>query len=339
MKHYQFTLPKESEDFLVQRTCTKTKVIQELFGVFSNIQAMLIETPALEYARLFTDVLHGFQEKELLLWVNDEGETLAFRPEYTLPIARIVTSKLGFEAMRLCYSGTVFRRQEKYSGRSVEKVQCGVEVLGAVGEVCDESFEILQVIQTACQRLNLSKVLLTYSDVRLVQRFLSVLGCDDEKRDGLQNALEYKNSSYISSFIKTIELPLWQERMLLYLPHAFGGQEVLWKLLEYSEDAVLSEIIHEMIAFWKRMEVVYKTSPINGCVDAIGIAKRGYYTSTLLEGYIENQPFPMFQGGQYDTLYGLFGSTRCAVGLTFDVSELSVYIDRLKGGGECFGLD
>ena len=66
--------------------------------------------------------------EQLYRLVDREGQVLALRPEMTVPIARLVASRMKEHPapLRLYYIGSVFRYDEPQSGRLREFTQAGL---------------------------------------------------------------------------------------------------------------------------------------------------------------------------------------------------------------------
>lgn len=110
-----------------------------------------IDPPHLEDVRLFiravgkeTDIV----EKELFSFVDQGGETVALRPEFTASIARAYLEH-GFvnqpQPVRLSTIGSLFRYERPQAGRFREHHQWGIEVMGDQHPVLDAEVIMLGV--------------------------------------------------------------------------------------------------------------------------------------------------------------------------------------------------
>lgn len=109
-----------------------------------------IRTPILERAELFARQLGEHTElveKQMYLFADGKNETLALRPEATVPTVRAVLQSTLHRSLpaRLWYCGPMFRRERPQKGRYRQFWQIGAEILGAKEPAADAE----QIIMTA----------------------------------------------------------------------------------------------------------------------------------------------------------------------------------------------
>jgi histidyl-tRNA synthetase len=116
-----------------------TDLIHRLAREYSFVH---VETPVIEDARLFG----GLYEKdrmnshELITFVDQDGSTVALRPENTIPLARAYREH-GFanlpQPVKIFYCGPQFRFERPSAGRLRQFTQFGLEVYGDASPVVD----------------------------------------------------------------------------------------------------------------------------------------------------------------------------------------------------------
>ena len=109
-----------------------------------------IRTPILERAELFARQLGEHTElveKQMYLFADGKNETLALRPEATVPTVRAALQSGMHRALpaRLWYAGPMFRRERPQKGRYRQFYQIGAEILGAQEPAADAE----QIMMTA----------------------------------------------------------------------------------------------------------------------------------------------------------------------------------------------
>ena len=80
---------------------------------------------------------------------DNNGRILVLRPDMTVPIARMVNTKLKDMnlPLKLFYASNVFRVHESLEGKRNEYLDCGIELIGD-----DEKYD-LEVLVTALEVL------------------------------------------------------------------------------------------------------------------------------------------------------------------------------------------
>ena len=129
----------------------KRKLEELIQQIFSRWGYREVSTPAFEYsANFMTDLKDGL-ENSVYRFPDEQGRMLVLRPDFTLPIARVVAVHFaeGPLPVRLCYSGEIFRYAAGLQGKQRELTQAGVELMGdgtagSDAEVIALAAEVLQ---------------------------------------------------------------------------------------------------------------------------------------------------------------------------------------------------
>lgn len=92
-------------------------------------------TPGLEFYDVFSLEDAGLSQEEMYKTTDSDGRIVVFRPDLTMPIARLTATRLQNQPrpVRLFYTQPVYRNDHGRTGRSHEITQAGVELLGAAG--------------------------------------------------------------------------------------------------------------------------------------------------------------------------------------------------------------
>ena len=123
------------------------EVLERRLGdVFSAWGYGLVETPVVERLDAL-EAAAGPLEGTAFRLVDLDGRLLALRPEMTVPIARLVASRMAEQPgpHRLRYAADVFREHESLRGQARQFTQVGVELLGASGPAADAEVVALLV--------------------------------------------------------------------------------------------------------------------------------------------------------------------------------------------------
>ncbi len=154
-------LPKGVRDFLPLKAAKAEYLLQRLQEVYSAWGFRPVITPQLE----FLDVLErglgeGLQERTFRFDDRQSGRLLAFPPDITPQIARIVATRMSELPLplRLSYSGRVLRHTEQQAGKDRDIIQSGVELIGLDSPEADAEMiaMAIEASQPLAQRSTLS---------------------------------------------------------------------------------------------------------------------------------------------------------------------------------------
>ncbi len=144
-----------------------TKIFSELKDIY-NFD--LIETPVLEYAKLFETAMGKETDlisKEMYTFKTKGGDFLVLRPEGTVTTARTyVENNLSHKGQpqRLCYFEPMFRHENTQAGRYREFHQIGFEILGGANDSIYDA-EVIQVVYRLLQELKIKDIVLKINSI------------------------------------------------------------------------------------------------------------------------------------------------------------------------------
>ena len=117
-----------------------------------------IQTPSLEYYDVL-EIGMGDSLKKIGVTLTDSyGQTLVLRPDHTVPIARLVSSRREELALPLLgyYINSIFRKPQATFDGTIESCQAGVECIGATGIESDIS--TIELCLEALRSLNITDI-------------------------------------------------------------------------------------------------------------------------------------------------------------------------------------
>ncbi|MBR1731374.1 MAG: ATP phosphoribosyltransferase regulatory subunit, partial [Ruminococcus sp.] len=143
--------PEGTKDYLFKECTAVNYVCKKIEKVFINHQFHQVITPGLEYYDLFSAQSGGIAQESMFKTTDNSGRLVVVRPDSTLPIARMVPTRLQNEVfpVRLYYNQPVYRNNPGLTGRPNEIIQLGVELIGSSGKRAD-----IEVITTAVDSLS-----------------------------------------------------------------------------------------------------------------------------------------------------------------------------------------
>lgn len=313
------TTPAGMRDLLFEECAAANTVERTVTGVFEKNGYQQVMTPGIEYYDVFERRLSGIPCEQLYKLVDREGEILVLRPDSTLPIARMVGSRLKENdgVLRLYYNQSVFRVSPAMSGRLNEVRQAGIELIGSAG--IDADIEVITTAVEALRGLGLEGFRIELGHAGFFKALVAGVTDDPELRENIRLCVEAKNYSLLSDLIDN--LPGEEQAALRALPRLFGGEEVFKKakaLIKGNAEA------NEALAYLKEVYDILSGRDAAGFLSIdLGLVQRNdYYTGLVFGGYIEGSGLRILSGGRYDGLLGHFGESRPATGFAIETSAL-----------------
>ena len=144
--------PEGTRDRLFSECLERRQVQSALVELFRRRGCTEVITPEVEFYDLFVQSGNPIPQEAMLKIIDRSGRIMVMRPDCTAPIARVAATKLKHLPLpqRLYYQQTVFRDRLAHAGGSREIAQCGVEMIGAVGEKADLEMVAMAVDALRC---------------------------------------------------------------------------------------------------------------------------------------------------------------------------------------------
>ena len=328
MKKFSKITPEGTRDLLFEECEARRKVETSLSALFKMRGYNKVVTPTIEFFDVFNRESAGRPAETLYKMTDRQGRILALRCDNTLPIARVVTTRLKDAKLplRLYYSQNVFRQSPSMSGHSDEIAQSGIELIGASGVRAD--LEVITAAIDALKKCGAPDFRLEIGHADFFKALLEKLDADDETRDDITEYIESKNFTALNNLLDTIgNSP--ETKVIKSLPRLFGGEEVLDEAAAMcgSEKALRSiEYLRTLFGYLSALSLGGKIN-----IDLGLVHRSNYYTGVVFRGYIEGSGAVVLSGGRYDNLIGEFGLSMPAIGFGVDADALAA---AMFGRGE-----
>ncbi|HEX9023222.1 MAG TPA: ATP phosphoribosyltransferase regulatory subunit [Geobacteraceae bacterium] len=321
------SLPRGVSDFLPDAAAKIAYIDAQIRRVFELWGFRRIIAPKLEYEEVMAigmgDELKG---KTYRFDDRQTGRLLAFPPDITPQIARIVATRLREWPLphRISYSGRVLRQTEQQAGRSREIFQSGVELIGLDSPEADA--EMVAMAVEAMQGLGFADFKVDLGQVEFCRGILAASGLVGKPLQELQQAMSRKDVTAIAKVLAENGVPDGSRREITALPRLFGGREVLAE----AERAVNND---RSRAALENLRQVLEILDIHGIGDYLTVdlgETRGldYHTGITFEGFVSGLGEPVCSGGRYDGLTARYGFPAPATGFTFNVLNLLQVMER-----------
>ena len=325
MKNYDLITPEGTKDLLFGESVVRRKIEDTLLNVFKSRGYSEIITPGLEFFDVFNMKSLYFPQENLYKLTDSKGRLIVMRPDSTMPIARVVATRLRDAELplKLCYNQTVYRNDSLLKGRSDETVQAGIELIGSEMKMAD-----LEVISAAVDALNAFglEFSLELGHIGVFKCLVDRLDADENDKNYIRKLIQNKNFPALNDFLDTFGNNSIT-KALKKLPALFGGEEVFEKAEELIPDENVKQILDQL------REIYCDISEICGAegnitVDLGLVNKTDYYTGLIIKGYLKGHGDEVVTGGRYDKLISDFGYDIPAIGFAVNVNAISKVIEK-----------
>ncbi len=318
--------PRGFKDVLPKEARIREKLRRSAQDVFDLWGYDPIETPALEVL----DVLQEGSNIDSATFrlFDADNKLLVLRPDVTLPIARMVATRLpsADEPHRFRYDMSVFRDNESSKGKSREFTQLGIEQIGVAGYAADaETIVIMIESLLAC---GLKDFKIEFCNVKVLSMLLDACEMDDAFRKDVQSAYHSSNYVALDNIVDSAKnggysnkaLPDELAQCLKNLIRIHGGKESIEKCSKMLSKHVEASVFDELLATWNIVEQCGYQNYIG--VDFSLLSSFDYYTGIIFEAFVQGFGKSIGGGGRYDGLLQVFGKNLPAAGFAFSLEYL-----------------
>jgi len=313
MKRYDLLTPEGTRDLLFDECVAQRYIENKLTDIFLKHGYTEVVTPGLEFFDVFTFKSRYFAQESMYKLTDAKGRLMVLRPDSTMPIARLVATRLREEPLplKLFYNQSIFMVNPKNSGRDDEFAQSGIEIIGGDGTAADYEALVL-----AIQSLSVcgDEFRLEIGESSIFRLLVAELGIDSDEADNIQALIDTKNYPALSDVLSAYSGDAAEA--LRALPTLFGGAEVF----EIAEKYMITPELKSKLSSLKKIYDALAGSGINEIKVDLGLVhKNNYYTGIIFRGFVEGYGSPVLSGGRYDNLIGDFGRDVPAVGFAVNV--------------------
>ena len=319
-------IPPGTRDVLPEEMREIRAIESSLLTCFAESGYEEVRTPTIEYADVVEMASAG--DSDAYRFLDDRGDLLALRNDMTVPIARLVSSRMSSipGPWRLCYFANSFRPAAPRRAELREFGQAGIELFGLGGT--EGMAEVLATLDRSLTSVGLERAVIGLGDAGLWAGVLDDLGASAAKvgetsaflRRGDLVGLEAALSSGSELSVESVGTALSVARMR-------GGPEVVREARLLTGPASAGPL--------DRIESALEVAMASGggreiTVDLGMYRDLGYYTGEILEVYEPAVGRVVGAGGRYDGLMNGFGLDIPAAGFTLYTER--VHEARLEGG-------
>lgn len=315
-------LPAGVRDVLPVEAAELRALGDALAGAFSAFGYREVMTPLIELA----DVLDRAEEDGVgraYRLFDDEGRVLVLRPDLTIPIARLVATRMGDhpDPVRVSYNARAVRPPSHGKIEGAEQRQAGIELVGADGPEADG--EVIAALSRALAAAGVPDAQVAIGSVAVVSAVLDGIGATGATRDALWAALRGRSVVDWRSAAAALSPESDAGRLVADLPTLRGGAEVLGRIA-----AAVPAAGDECARLSAVLDVVRRHGVPEPMIDMGVVRDWSYYSGVVIEAYAAGAMAPVAVGGRYDGLAERFGRPRRAVGVAVALDLLHHAVGR-----------
>lgn len=318
--------PRGFRDVLPEEALWREQIVQAVGRCFADAGYLPVETPVLEERDLLAATDASAEDTFRLF--DSDGSFLMLRPDVTLPVARMVSTRLrGQEGpFRLRYNAPVFRESDPLRGQERQFTQLGVELIDERGLEADA--EVLLLMARALEAAGLTGYVVALGSVRPLDALLAASGMDEEWCQRVRDLCHRCDLIGLDATVSDARDALAPAvaRALCALPRLRGDQAV-GRAQELLDACGCTDCgLDELDALARRARQAGLAGTVS--VDLSVMGAFGYYTGMVIEAYVPGMGQRLGQGGRYDKVFERFGKARPAAGFALSLDCLQAALDR-----------
>ena len=308
-------------DFTVDECKRRNKIIETITERFSKWGYSEVSTPIVEYYKTFNHKTQDLKEEEMYKFFDSRGRILVLRPDMTVPVARLVNTKLKDMKLplKLFYNAEVFRVHESFEGKRNEYLDCGIELIGASGEKTD--LEVLVTALEVLKALDTKKEFkLEIGNVNILKSALKDMNLSIDNQNKVIELINKKSLTSLREYLDDIEIRKEYKEFLNKFPWLFGGYEMIKKAKGSAFNEDMKKNIEYLENLYLNLQKLGYEKYLS--VDISMVPRVNYYSGIIFKGYVKEIGSTVIRGGRYDNLLESFGKSIPAIGFSVDVNLL-----------------
>ena len=294
--------PRGFRDILPQEALARERITEAVRSCFSSHGYLPVETPLLE-DRTVIETAGRIQYSPFQLFDKDD-RLLMLRPDLTLPISRMVASRMVADGLplRLRYVAPVVREQGALRGQPRQFTQLGVELVG--GEGADSEAEVVMLLADALARLGVPDWYVVCGSVAPLTALLRACEMGESFTREVLSLVHQSDLVGLDDLVESNEgLTSAQADALRKIVRLNGDELVVDELEELLVGAGVDDAV-EVVASMRRL--VQSCAPLVRTrrlrFDFSIINSFDYYTGLVFKAYAEGIAASLASGGHYDAV-------------------------------------
>ncbi len=310
----QALLPIGMEDLLPRQSNTEVYISDCLLKSFYSYGYEPVKTPLLEYAETLLNG-HKLMERSFRMLDPLSHKMLAIRPDITLQIARIASSRLrqAPRPLRLCYRGQILRVEGSHIEPERQFEQIGLELIGAPQD--QAATEVLDIAIQAVNTLKIDDLSIDITCPMIVSSLLRDVNLSPEDSQNLLEALNEKDIPKIEEFQEVLGEALTKQ-LVTFVEITGQGAKAYEALKDYQYSKEINQQIEMIGSLIKCLTENHPNLQIT--LDMVENRGFDYYSGIKFTLYDKQHALQIGRGGYYQ----LPKTGEDAMGFTFYMNNL-----------------
>ena len=287
-----------------------------------------IQTPSIEFYDVFSSEVGTTPVKELYKLLDNEGNLLVLRPDFTPSVARCAAKYFSEEdePIRFTYAGSVFGNTSSLQGKLSETVQMGAELINAPSVSADA--EILALLIDSLLQAGLTQFQISVGNVDYFKGICQAVGLDQGTEMTLRDTLSGKNYFAAEELLRSRGFDRPTRDLFLKATRFVSTEEELSGFLTQQMHPQARAAIERLMELCRLMEAYGFSQYIS--YDLSLLSKYRYYTGIVFKGYTYGAGEAIASGGRYDGLLSHYGKDAAAIGVMI---QLDLVMEALRRQG------
>ena len=322
-------------DVLPAEAAERDTVSRAIADEFASWGYGLVETPVAEDLAALEAAAGPLQGTAFRL-IDLDGRLLALRPDMTVPIARLVASRLSGVAgpHRFRYAAEVFREHESLRGQARQFSQAGVELIGEEGPAADA--EVVSLLVAALDAAGLPEFTIAIGTVAVLHAILAAADAPAAWNEAVLAAAHERNLVGLDLLARGAANPAIATA-LSAVPRIRGGREAILACREATAGLGCEVALAQLLETWTLLEASGAAPRV--LVDFSVMRSFDYYTGLVLEAYAPGLGLPLAGGGRYDGVLAAFDAPAPAVGFALGLERVMIALMEQQARVSVRGLD
>ena len=315
-------LPEGVQDLLIDDCIYRRHLEDKLMKGFIQAGYMEVSSPNLEYYDLFSEDYLNANGDNMFKLIDTNGKILVLRPDGTIPIVRMLSTKMKdfVYPLKLSYIQDIFRTDEEQAGKKREYRQAGVELFGIPSYRGDA--EVIITAIESLKDLGLEEFQVELGQAELLRRIFEDLKISSKEKQSIHEYLENKDIIGIDKFVESLSINEDIKKILKKLPMLFGEPtEVISQIRELPLNSSMMEAVKDLEKVWEILRDYGLGEYI--LFDLGMVPNMEYYSGIIFKGFTKDVGSVLLSGGRYDRLLEDFGISCPATGFALIINRIT----------------
>lgn len=291
--------PRGFRDILPEEALEREAIADGVRAIFSQGGYVPVETPLLENRAVLERA--GRLKGAPFQLIDADDDVLMVRPDLTMPIARLVATRMDLAGLplRLRYQAPVVREQRGLAGQERQFTQLGVELVGAEDGAAET--EVVGLLAKVLEGMGVEGWRIVCGSVRPLEALLAPV--PEPLHGALREAIHDTDLVALDALVDGADLEPALAEAIKGFCRLQGGIEVLDRLQELLTAAGVPQDRSGVDGLRAMVESLDGTAAEGRVAFDFSIVNSfDYYTGLVFKAYVPSLASSLASGGRYDAV-------------------------------------